>query len=463
MTLQPDTIAALATAPGPAALAMVRVSGPGASAVLTQVAPSLPVPRRARVATLADLRDPGSGEVVDHGLVTWFPGPASYTGEDVAEIACHGGVLAPSLVLEAVIGAGARLAEPGEFTRRAYLNGKMDLVQAEAVLDLVKGRSRALHRAALRQLERGLSERIARLREAVIGLEAHLAHHLDFPEEDEPPTPTEEIARRADSLGAALAGLAATAPEGMLLRQGAMVVLAGAPNVGKSSLFNALAGEERALVTEIPGTTRDAVEVEIALGGFPFRLVDTAGLREAEELLERLGIEVSERYLKTADVVLFCVEGNRELSSKEARFMEGVGETPVVLVRSKADLHPLEEEAAHGEGRSSGVRPLHRLRISTRSGEGLEELRSLLPELVFQGLVRQEASVPVLTRDRQAKAVRRAEAEVLAFAAALREGIPAEVASAHLKDALSALESVVGVVTGEEVLDHLFRSFCIGK
>jgi tRNA modification GTPase len=331
----------------------------------------------------------------------------------------------------------------------------MDLVQAEAVLDLVEGRSRALHRAAVHQLERGLSDRVAELRQRIIELEASLAHHLDFPEEDEPATPVKTIADRAVVVGGDLAALAATAPEGVLLRRGALTVLAGTPNAGKSSLFNALAGEERAIVTEIPGTTRDALEIEVSMGGFPFRLVDTAGLRETEGVVERIGIEVAVRYLRSADVILFCVEEGRHLTVEEEDFLEGVGDVPIVLVRTKADRAD-EVGAADAGGLPS-------VRVSVRTGDGLDELRRLLPELVFHGLVRAEASVPVITRERQAAAVREAESEVLAFAAALADGVPPEVASAHLKSAVSALEGVVGLVTGEDVLDHLFRSFCIGK
>jgi tRNA modification GTPase len=456
MAPEADTIAAVATTPGYGALATVRISGKDAPEILRRIAPGLRLPLPPRTACLAEIFDPGSGEVVDQALVIHYPAPASYTGEHVIEVTGHGGVLAPALVLEASLKAGAREAEAGEFTRRAYLNGKMDLVQAEAVLDLVEGRSRALHRAAVHQLERGLSQRIGALRHEVVALEALLAHHLDFPEEDEPATPLEAIAGKAEEVAASLAALASTAPEGVLLRRGALAVLAGAPNAGKSSLFNALAGEERALVTEIPGTTRDALEVEVSLGGYPFRLVDTAGLRETDEIVERMGIEVAERYLRSADLVLFCAEAGRSLTAYEEAFISGTDQAPVVLVRTKADRHGVGTTPT-----PAGVRGT--VCVSTVTGEGLAEARSLLPSLVFHGLVQAEASVPVLTRERQAAAVREAESEVLAFGAALREGIPPEVASAHLKDAVSALESIVGVVSGEDVLDHLFRSFCIGK
>jgi tRNA modification GTPase len=326
------------------------------------------------------------------------------------------------------------------------------------VLDLVEGRSRALHRAALHQLDRGLSRRIGELREGVIGLEALLVHHLDFPDEDEPPTSVEEIRSRAEEVAAELAAIGRTAPEGRLLRQGALVVLAGSPNAGKSTLFNALAGEERALVTEIPGTTRDAIELDVSMGGYPFRLVDTAGLRDTDERLERMGIEVAERYLKAADLVLFCVEGGRALEGSERRFL-GEVEAPGVLVRTKADEGPGEgPESLDG----STVR-WPEVRVSARTGEGLDRLRTLLPSLVFRGLVGRSEGSPVLTRERQARAVADAEREVRAFAEALGAGVPAEVASAHLKTAMSELETVLGVWTPDEVLDRVFRSFCIGK
>jgi tRNA modification GTPase len=290
-----DTIASVSTAPGLGAIAVVRVSGPAAERVLRKVAPGLSDKLAPRHASLVDLRDPADGELLDRAIVTYYAGPASYTGEDVVEISCHGGPLVPALVLDACVRAGARRAEPGEFTRRAYLRGKLDLVQVEAVADVIEARSRALHRAALGQLERGLSARILALREALVRLEALLAHHIDFPEEDDPPVALDAIALRASEVVADIDELLATAPEGELLREGALTVLAGRPNVGKSSLYNALAGEERAIVTPEPGTTRDALEVLVQLGGFPFRLVDTAGLREGGEAVERIGIEVTRR------------------------------------------------------------------------------------------------------------------------------------------------------------------------
>jgi tRNA modification GTPase len=435
----------------------VRVSGPHATDILARLAPGLGglELRQTRVATI---RDPDTGEPVEQAVVARYQAPASYTGEDVIEISGHGGWLGPALVLDACVRAGARRAEPGEFTRRAYLNGRMDLVQAEAIGDLIDGQSRALRRAALQQLDRGLSERVAELRSALVGLEALLVHHLDFPEEDDAPTPVARIAEGADELARRLDALLATAAEGELLRAGAMVVLAGRPNSGKSSLFNALLGQERAIVTEVPGTTRDALEATVSLGGFPFRLVDTAGLRETSDRVERIGVDVARRYLTAADLVLLCVEGVRALDAEERGFLEGVG-VPVVIARTKADLEGArrDEEVEIPSGACGA------LYVSALRGDGLGELRALLPRLAYRGLVEADADTPVVTRARQARAIGAALTEVRSFAAALRDGVGPEVASAHLRPAESALEEVLGVITPDDVLDRVFAEFCVGK
>jgi tRNA modification GTPase len=304
-------------------------------------------------------------------------------------------------------------------------------------------------------LERGLSDRILALREGLIELEVMLVHHLDFPEEDDPPVPLSDIARRAELLRETMDGLLRTAPEGELLRDGAVTVLAGRPNSGKSSLFNALLGEERAIVTEIPGTTRDALEAVVSLGGYPFRLVDTAGLRKTEERVEKIGVEVARRYLSRADLILFCAEGGRSLTGEEEGFLEEVAGTPVVVVRTKMDQVEGEDE--------EGADHQDKVSISVKTGEGLDRLRETLPSLVFRGLVGLGGDVPVLTRRRHADGVRRAREELRGFQEALAGGIPAEVAATHLRPAETALEELLGVIPREEILDRLFREFCIGK
>jgi len=270
----------------------------------------------ARHATLASFHE-ADGRAIDRGLYTTFPRPHSYTGEDLVELSCHGGLLVPGRLLAALHAAGARPAAPGEFTRRAVLNGKLDLVQAEAVGDLIDATAPAQARAALNQLEGGLSRRLAALRESLIEIQALLSYDIDFPEEDDGPVAPERIAGQIESAAAQIRGLVATAPSAERLREGALMVFAGRPNAGKSSLFNALLGSERALVTEIPGTTRDAIEAHTDFLGWPVRLADTAGLWNAPEKIDRMGVEVSRRYLAAADLVLLCVEAGRDVGEDE--------------------------------------------------------------------------------------------------------------------------------------------------
>lgn len=458
-----DTIAAVATAPGLGAIAMVRLSGGRAFEILQALTPNHPEPFPNRSPLLLPIEDPSTGDLLDRALVTTFPAPDSYSGEDMVEISTHGGWLVPALVLEACQTAGARVAEPGEFTRRAVLHGKMDLVQAEAVLDLVEGRSRALHDSALFQLERGLSHRIGALRERLVTVEVLLVHHIDFPEEDEAPVPVERVLEEGRALVDALDQLLSTAPEGELLREGALTVLAGLPNSGKSSLFNALLGQDRAIVTEMPGTTRDALEAVVSLGGFPFRLVDTAGIHDTEETVERLGIEVARRYLESADLVLFCVEGGRELLGDERRFLEELGDVPVVVLRTKADLVSGPESGIDPSGKEPSSEEPSSVQISVIEGTGIARLQALLPSLVYRGFVRTGVSVPVLTRARQREAIRTARDHVAEFIDALESDVPAEMASTFLRPAETALEELLGVISTDEVLDRVFRDFCIGK
>jgi tRNA modification GTPase len=475
-----DTIAAVSTAPGVGGIAIVRISGPGALRVLEGLTTGSSPRPEARRAVLVDLVDPDDGSPLDRALATFFSGPASYTGEDVVELSCHGGWLVPELVLEACERMGARRADPGEFTRRAYLRGKLDLVQAEATGDLIGARSRAAHRAALHQLDRGLSFRLAALREGIVHLEALLAHHIDFPEEDDAPVPVGRILDESRQLLDAVDALLSTAPEGELLREGALTVLAGRPNAGKSSLYNALLGVERAIVTEEPGTTRDALEATVQLGGFPFRLVDTAGLREADSGVERLGIEYARRYLERADLILFCVPAGEGVTEADALFLAGLEGRPVVILETKADLvpsgpTPVAEVQAAGVQASGGsgagspgtndaaVATARSLRVSVVDGEGLDRLRELLPELVYSSVVSAGADAPIVTRERHARALGRARAELAEFREGLQSGLPAEIAATHLRPAETALEELLGTIGVEDILDVVFREFCVGK
>ncbi len=446
-----DVIAAISTPPGRSGIALVRVSGSGAHEAAARVLASFAV-APLRTARLSPVTHPSSGELLDEALYLTYRAPASYTGEDMVELTTHGGLLVPAEVLGALLAAGARQAAPGEFTRRAVANGKLDLLQAEAVADLVDATAPAQRRAALQQFDRGLSGRIAALRDQVLELEALGCYEIDFPEEDSGPVAPERIAAAAADARTAIAALIGTAAEGERLREGALAVIAGRPNAGKSSLFNALLGSERAIVTHIPGTTRDAIEAPASCDGFPFRLIDTAGLRESEDVVERLGVEVSRRYLSAADVVLFCAEAGRELTREEHDFLDEVA-VPVVLVRTKCDLLGDTDRPAADSG----------VMVSAETGDGIAHLRSALAEHVFTGMAGRGDIGPLVTRERHRVALQRAQEEVTHFEQARGEGLETAVAATHLRAAVAALEDVIGLVSAEDVLERVFESFCVGK
>ena len=460
--LPTDTIVALATAPGRSAVAVVRLSGVGAFATAARLVEPWPLtPRRA---TLCAVRDPATGTLLDRALVTAFPAPGSYTAEDVVEIATHGGAVVPASVLAAAEQAGARAALPGEFTRRAVLAGRVDLVQAEAIGDLVDARSSAMQRAALDQLDGGLSRRVLHLREALLETEALLAYDIDFPEEDDGPVPRARVADSAARVLAQLDALLATVPAAAMIRDGATVVIAGPPNTGKSSLFNALLGERRAIVTELPGTTRDAIEAMLDTRPWPLRLVDTAGLRDTQDVVERLGIEVSERYLGTADVVLACGDSTASLDETVAAVAPRTSGR-VLAVRTKSDLqHHADAEPAEAQGEIGGDLAGEVLRVSAESGGGLDALLAAVQRAVAGRHAAPAADVPLVTRARHRRALGAARDEVAAFASAWRDDLlPAPVAAVHLRAAVGALDDLIGSVDVNEILGRVFASFCVGK
>jgi len=452
-----DTIVALSTASGRSALAVVRLSGPDAFVIASNIV--IPWPLEPREAVLCRTRDPNDDSLIDHCVVSMFPSPRSYTGENTVEFSTHGGHAVPVALIAALLRAGAREARPGEFTRRALLNGKLDLVQAEAVGDLVDATSDTKRRVVLHQLDGGLSRRIGDLRTQLLDLEALLAYDIDFPEEDAGPINRARVADGATVIQDTLEGLLKTAPASELVRDGAIVVIAGRPNVGKSSLFNALVGERRAIVTEIPGTTRDAIEVRVQLNTWPVRLVDTAGLRTTDELVERLGIEVSERYLENAHAIVVCDD---ELSSlpEMAATVRTLGAAPILSVLTKAD------RLGGKRGGSAAHRTLSSdiVLVSAHTRTGLSELSERLEQLLEMNYGVIPVARPALTRARQRVAIERAMSELAAFqthwAAA---SLPAPVAAVHIRAAVGALDELIGAVDTEDVLGRLFATFCIGK
>lgn len=445
-----DTIVAPSTVGARSALAVIRLSGPDAHRIAGELlTPWRPTP--ARTAFLATLRDPHRQRDIDRGIVTVYHAPASFTGEDMVELSLHGGDIGPSLAISALLAAGARHALPGEFTKRALLNGKLDLLQAEAIADLIDAPSRAMHDAAMGQLAGHLSSRLNDLRDRIIEIEALLAYDVDFPEEDDGPIAPARITHAASDVLAMMDQLLATASTGEMIRTGAVVVIAGAPNAGKSSLFNALIGTQRAIVTDVPGTTRDALEAMIDVGPWPIRLVDTAGLRASTDTVERLGIDIAEQHVADAVVVLVCGDDASSLSSALDR-VAALTSARTIAVATKSDLASLRDAGGS-------------VSVSARTGAGLPALLQLIAEALNDAHSPLAADNPVLTRERHRLALARARAEIAAFVNAwtAQARIPAVVSAVHLHSARGHLEELIGVLDVEDVLDRVFSTFCVGK
>ena len=432
-----DTIAALATPAGRGGIGVIRVSGPRVTQIAQALLGKLPAPRHATYATFRDAR----GEALDRGIALYFPAPHSYTGEPVLELQGHGGPVVVHEVLAACLDAGARLAEPGEFTRRAFLEGRIDLAQAEAVADLIDAASREAARSAMRSLSGEFSAAIERLRAAVVELRALTEAMLDFPEEEVDALHRDDALSRLDAVRGALAEVLAKSRQGSLLRAGVHIVLAGPPNVGKSSLLNRLAGVERAIVTPVPGTTRDALREPVQIEGLPLTLVDTAGLRAGADGIERLGMERTRREIAAADVVLQVAE-----AASEPAPLENVPEDAArLVVFNKLDLHP-------GFSPPAGA-----LAVSARTGERLDELRLAIVRAAGWSSA---GEATFLARERHLRALR-ACAEHLATAAA--EVQRWELFAEELRLAHDRLASITGSFTSEDLLGEIFSRFCIGK
>jgi tRNA modification GTPase len=408
---------------------------------------------------LCRVLDPTDGSAIDQPIVTWFPAPSSYTGEDTVEFSTHGGHAVPQALIRALLYGGAREAHPGEFTRRALLNGKLDLVQAEAIGDLIDATSDAMRRVVLHQLDGGLSRQVDELRDRLLQVEALLAYEIDFPEEDHGPLARSRIREACESTAAILDQLLETAPATELVRDGAIVVIAGRPNVGKSSLFNAIVGEMRAIVTDIPGTTRDAIEARVELDGWPVRLVDTAGLRRTDEPVERLGIEVSERYLANAHAILACDDDPGSLHTT-VEAVQSRSAAPVLAVLTKADrpTPPPREAFAEGE---RGLRPIH---VSAQQRTGLQTLADLVRHVLESRYGTIPVGRPALTRARHQIAIQHARGELAEFTRQWEDGtLPASIAAVHIRSAVGALDEIIGAIDTDDVLGRVFATFCIGK
>jgi tRNA modification GTPase len=445
--VEPDTIAAIATAPGRGGIGVVRVSGPLAPEIARRLLGKLPEPRHATLCTIRDAR----GTALDQGVALYFAAPASYTGEHVLEFQGHGGPVVMHLVLEAIIDAGARLAEPGEYTRRAFLAGRIDLAQAEAVADLIDAASREAARSALRSLCGEFSAAIERLVAGLTELRALTEAMLDFPEEEIDAMQREEAQARRARLRAALEEVLAKSRQGSLLRSGIHIVIAGRPNVGKSSLMNRLAGEERAIVAATPGTTRDALREPMQIQGVPIVLVDTAGLRESSDEVERLGMAHTLRELDRADVVLAVFDAAAGIGEEDRTLLRALPQAgQPIHVYNKVDLLPAERS-----GERPGAPP--QVWLSAKTGAGLEDLRRVILEAAGW---RASGESVFMARERHLRALAKAKTH-LERADAVNERW--ELFAEELRLAQEALGEITGAVSADDLLGEIFSRFCIGK
>jgi tRNA modification GTPase len=443
-----DTIVARATPAGRGGVAVIRLSGPRAGQIASEILDDVPSPRRAALRAFRD----AEGQAIDVGIALWFPAPASYTGEDVLELHGHGGPMVCEMLLERAVELGARMARPGEFTERAYLNDKIDLLQAEAIADLIDSGSRAAARAARRSLQGTFSAAVRGLDEQLAEVRTYVEAALDFPDEEVDFLADTQLDERLDGIAARFVALEQTVRQGCLLRDGALVVLAGRPNAGKSSLLNALAGRDLAIVTPLPGTTRDLVTAQLDLDGLPLQVIDTAGLREVQDPVELEGVRRARDQLGTADLALLVIDASSGAGDEAALLAEVPAGIPVIRVRNKVDL----------TGECAGPHAADRFAVNVSSlrGAGLPALRDLIKDAIgYAGT----GEGTVTARQRHMDAVRRARRHFDAGRGQLTGNRAGELLAEELRAAQNALAEITGEFTSDDLLGRIFASFCIGK
>ena len=452
-----DTIAAIATPLGEGGLAVIRISG--AEALVIADRSFVPVGKRSRTASEAESHTIHYGKVMRHGqqvdevLMAVMRAPRTFTREDVVEITCHGGILASKSVLDIVLANGARAAQPGEFTKRAFLNGRLDLAQAEAVAEVIHSRTELALSAANEQLAGKLSQRINHLRDDLLHVLAHVEAHIDFPDEDIAPDEREMLLQRLEKGRAFIKELLRTAGEGQILRRGIRAAIVGRPNAGKSSLLNQLLGRDRAIVSPKPGTTRDTIEETANVRGLPVVFIDTAGLREAQDDIEGEGVRRSRESLAQAELILHVLDGSESLTSGDKEHLVEFEDRKRVLVRNKADLP------------SKLVLPPQNavlMDVSCLSGQGIESLKDAIKSLVWAGEIKAEM-LEVMINARHQNALTRAHDAVTQSLGVLRTGAALELVAMELRIGVNAVGEIVGKTATEDLLDSIFSQFCIGK
>lgn len=450
---------ALATPPGHSALAIIRASGPEVGTFLKRLANRNSF--QPRHATLADLHDPSTGEKIDHCVVQFFPSPHSYTGEDLCEISCHGSPVLISRLLEAVLHLGARLAEPGEFTLRAFLNGKMDLAQAEAVRDLVDARTEYQARIAREQLEGKLSAALQPLKQKLVDVISFLETAVEFVEDDVGEISRSAQAENLQQICQDLQKMEASYSFGRFIHDGFQLAIIGRPNVGKSSLFNALLQSDRAIVTEIPGTTRDLITESMHVEGVPVRLIDTAGIRSSSDRIEQIGIERSHQAAGDADVLLVVLDATSPVTSEDEELLKRLQSQPGIVVWNKIDLAE-PQQATVGRRPAVDKEAIHISKVSALKGEGLNELRQSIHRLLSQNAIAGQQGI-IVTNLRHKICMAQTRVALEEGCRALRENLSEEFALYHIRSGLQRLGEITGETTVEDILDNIFSTFCIGK
>ncbi len=445
-----DTIVALATALGRSGIGVIRLSGKRSCEIARSLVNDNNFTPKPRVVSLNKLYDPETSEIIDEALITYFEAPQSFTGEDVIEISCHGSPVVLRRVLDICLKFDARHADPGEFTLRALANGQMDLSQAEAIRDLIDANSVAMTRQAIRQLRGEFSHQLQPLKDDLLSVIVVLESALEFVEDDLPDLQVEGIKESLGKIGADLEKLTQTFKAGKLLREGLRVALVGRPNVGKSSLFNALLGQDHAIVTEIPGTTRDQLREGFTINSIPISLIDTAGLRETVDIVESIGVERSKRTMADADLVIVMIDGSEELSAEDKEILSNVGDLKHLIVVNKNDLDQKEI--------SLSPNALH---ISAKTGDGLDKLQqSIIEPFSPQDI---DAAGFIVSDARHQDLLLRAKAEIETSIAQLEEKRSEEIVLIGLHNAIRYLGEITGETTTEDMLTEIFSTFCIGK
>ena len=457
-----DIIAAIATGHSPTAIGIVRVSGEGCFALCDKVfraANGRPFSEQpSHKMAFGEMLD-ARGRVIDQGLAVRFPGPHSYTGEDSAEFHCHGSPVVLRELLDALFAAGARQAKAGEFTQRAFLNGRLDLTQAEAVIDLIDAETAAAARNAAAQLDGGLRRVLEPIQDSLLDTTSRFYAVVDYPDEDIEDVKPEQVAEALSSAEKQLSSLLATCQRGKVLKSGVRTAIVGRPNAGKSSLLNALAGYERAIVTDIPGTTRDTVEESVLCGGVLLRLIDTAGIRDTEDVVEQKGVERSRKALESADLVLAVVDGSVPLTDEDLEVLRLAAENPRwIAVFSKCDLW---DTKAHSVGIIGSPAPAASVTLSSVTGEGLGDLENAVAALFPAGDPKEAGSL--LTDQRQEEAARRARDAVRRAKDALENGLTPDAVLTDAEEALDSLGELTGRTAKEEIVSRIFSRFCVGK